>query len=78
MKPDEVWFLLELAKRRPRQLANGPYATDISTELGIHPKRALYILRKWEGKGWWESGVSERSGFLTDKGKEMVRRLGGA
>ncbi len=31
-------------------------------------KRGLYILGKWEARGWWDCGVTLRSGWLTDKG----------
>ena len=77
MKPDEVLFLKELcrmqyARRRP----NDEFATDVGVRLGLHEKRAAYMLEKWSGKGWWECGVSLRTGWLTEKGLEAARRLG--
>lgn len=68
MKEDERQFLVTLAAERPCQLAIGPYATDIGKRLGMHWKRAEYLLDKWTGKGWWECGVTLRSGWLTEKG----------
>lgn len=33
------------------------------------PNRVLYVLEKWYRKGWWDYGVSLRSGWLTPDGK---------
>jgi hypothetical protein len=35
-------------------------------------KREAYILEKWEGRGWWDSGVSLRAGWLTAAGREAL------
>lgn len=67
MKPDEALLLATLARERPRQSGDG-FATDVATRLGIHPKRAEYLLDKWVSKGWFECGVSLRSGWLTEAG----------
>jgi hypothetical protein len=75
VKPDERAFLLKLLAERPRQLAQGPYATDVGVSLGIHEKRALYLLRKWTGKSWWNWGVSLRGGWLTAKGIRVAQAL---
>lgn len=34
----------------------------------MHHRRLDAILQKWEGKGWWDCGVSTRSGWLTPEG----------
>ncbi len=67
MKLDERQLLVLLAQRNeePRR----PFATHLATEaLKIHPKRTEYLLEKWVSKGWWECGVSLRTGWLTEKG----------
>ena len=39
-------------------------------------KREVYILDKWSGKGWWDYGVTLRSGWLTEKGiNELLQTL---
>lgn len=85
MKPDEVAFLIEVYRWKPgypysySKNPNYPvlcdYATDISDLLGMNHKRSDYLLRKWCHKGWWECGVSERSGWFTDKGRAKVAEL---
>lgn len=76
MKPDEAAFLKELAASRPRPTREAPFATDIGVRLGLHPKRAHYLLEKWLDKGWWECGVSVRSGWLTGEGLARAAEVG--
>jgi hypothetical protein len=67
-------------RHRPRQQYEGPYAdkyaTDIGMSLGMCEKRADYILEKWERKGWWDSGVTVRTGWLTPQGLEAALKEG--
>lgn len=35
--------------------------------------RGLYILEKWDRKGWWDYGVSLRAGWLTDAGLSALQ-----
>lgn len=79
MKPDERQLLRRLAelqpgygKRRPPEWA---FATDVGVALGMAEKRAAYVLDKWAGKGWWEYGVSLRTGWLTPEGFAAARGL---
>lgn len=67
MKPDEK----ALAKA---VLARADYCfVDVLGEtLGIHRKRTLGILTKWSRRDWWDYGVSLRSGWLTDTGKQEL------
>lgn len=74
MKDDERRLLLAAAAvdgQHPR-----PFIDDLSAHLGIHPKRGLYLAGKWSDKGWWEYGVTLRSGWLTAAGKAKVAELG--
>jgi hypothetical protein len=43
---------------------------------GMHIKRLCAVLSKWEGKGWWEYGVSVRAGWLTDQGRAALAERG--
>jgi len=50
---------------------------DRTKEMDQNP-RLYYVLDKWSDKGYWEYGVSLRSGWLTEDGrKEMERRRDG-
>jgi len=75
MKDDEVRFLVKLARERPKQAADGPFADAVGASLGIHPKRVDYLLQKWTDKGWWNYGVSARSGWLEPAGIEAAEKL---
>lgn len=44
-------------------------------DLPGNPKRVEYVLDKWCRRGWWEYGVSLRSGWLTPEGLAEVREL---
>ena len=43
---------------------DGISISDIIHILNIPPKRAIYILEKWEGKGNYNCGVSIVAGWL--------------
>lgn len=63
MKPDERDMLRLLqsdAALRPFEAAE---------RVGMYPKRAERVFEKWTGKGWLESGVSNRTGWLTETGR---------
>lgn len=49
-----------------------PFATEVAELLGMHPKRAIALLYKWDNNGWWEWGVSVRSGWFTDGAPEFL------
>jgi hypothetical protein len=38
----------------------------------LNEKRALYLLEKWDGKGWFEYGTVVDGGWLTPKGMEIA------
>ena len=50
---------------------------EIAQSIGMHYKRARYILRdKWTAKEWYEYGVSWRVGWLIDRKKTIEAYLG--
>ena len=80
MKEDERQLLAALRSEHP-----GPYKSDgarihvvrfadhAGRDLGIHPKRVHYLLLKWADRGWWDYGVSVRSGWFTPEGWEELK-----
>lgn len=70
MKPDERALLLKLADGRSPDV----FATDVAVGMGINVNRAMYLLEKWSNKGWWNSGISTRSGWMTELGKEAASK----
>lgn len=68
-KPDEVALYAELQRIHGGPYKNGepggvPFADEIGERLGIHYKRTHALLEKWSRVGWWNSGVSLRSGWF--------------
>jgi hypothetical protein len=78
MKPDARKLMKELAsiqdKDRCRPFEKA-FATAVAIELGIDDARAMRLLEKWEGKGWWEPGFTLRTGWLTEKGLKKAGTL---
>ncbi len=76
MKPDEILLLKTLYKERPKPLPtnDSQFVDDIGERLGMHTKRTLYLLDKWTDKGWWEYGVSLRTGWFTELGLEEAKK----
>lgn len=71
MKEDER-ELLELLQIRTAAWRVGdqdmPYVRELVEEMDMNQKRAAYILTKWDGKDWYEYGVSVMAGWLTKEG----------
>lgn len=61
MKPDERLLLLAVARL-------GPHQFPFNVAGNMHPKRLNYLLEKWTSKGWFDYGVSARTGWLTPLG----------
>lgn len=40
-------------------------------------KRVRRILEKWIERGWWDCGVSPWAGWLTEAGREALRKAVG-
>lgn len=70
MKDDEKRFLIDMYKHsiKPRDLIKKP-------NFYISYKRALYLLRKWTNKGWYDYGVSVDLGWLTSMGVDIAKSL---
>lgn len=49
-----------------RAKGRGVFADVVAERIGLNENRAYYLLEKWCRLGWWEFGVSLRSGWLTD------------
>lgn len=49
-----------------RSKGYGVFADAVAERLDIDWARAEYLLEKWTKLGWWDWGVSLRSGWLTD------------
>lgn len=65
-KPDEIKLydlLRELHNHKPYQHTS-EFAEVIGESIGIHWKRTHSLLYKWSDKGWWNYGVSVRTGFF--------------
>lgn len=62
LKQDESRLLEKLREREQNQSRKS--ADNFFAELGIAPKRGYYILQKFTNWGWWEYGVSLRTGWL--------------
>lgn len=73
MKPDESTFFLSL-RRLEGEL---PAIAALIKAQGINPKRAVYLLDKWEEKGWYEYGVSVMHGWLTPEGEALAAKMAG-
>ena len=63
MKEDEKQYFVELWNLKDDRQKFTDYTFKNSKS-----KRFMYILEKWDKKGFWEYGVSLRGGwFITDK-----------
>lgn len=78
-KPDEI-ALYDALRERARNGRNdlprspGTYALGEEAErLGIPYKRAHALMEKWCRAGWWEYGVTVRSGWFTREAPGTLR-----
>ena len=69
---DEEALFRRLARYKPGTVF--PYT--IVEELKLVPKAARATLEKWYRKGWFESGVSIETGWLTKAGRAEAERRG--
>lgn len=61
-KPDEIEYYAAI-----RAKGRGVFADVVAERIGMDWGRAQDLLEKWADNGWWEYGVSVRSGWLTDE-----------
>jgi len=47
-----------------------------SDNCPVPVKRGYYLLDKWTRKGFWEYGVTSRTGWFTQAGKDWLEDLG--
>lgn len=59
---DEIQFYAAI-----RAKGRGVFADVAAENIGMDWGRAEDLLEKWCRLGWWEFGVSMRSGWLTDE-----------
>lgn len=69
MKEDEILFFLAVYRMVPT------YPRHIYPRMKMPWKRARYLLRKWEKKGWYEAPVSIDLGWLLEPGKTKAMAL---
>ena len=51
-----------------------PFVDELANDLGFPSKQALSWAEKWVRKGWWDYGVTLRSGWFTPEGIETLKR----
>lgn len=77
-KPDEVALYAALRARSTvvNEYVRSPgdimALEDEAKRLGIHEKRAFTLVGKWCDKGWWDYGVTLRSGWFTPTSPETL------
>lgn len=64
IKSDEKKFTSEVVRIKP--VGDSSVIFQIINKIGMHEKRASYILEKMTNKGQWNYGVSLFSGWLTN------------
>ena len=64
---DEIEFYAAI-----RTKGRGVFADTVAERIGLNENRAYYLLEKWTRQGWWEYGVSVRSGWLTDEAPQEL------
>ena len=66
VKQDEIEFAKIILKNEGRVQDN--MWLDLT-------KRHYYILEKWSGKGYWNYGITLRSGWLEPEGFEYLKKI---
>lgn len=76
-KADEIALYATLRERAPGSGVDGQpglyFVKDAALFLGIPEKRMFGLLLKWSGRGWWDYGVTARSGWFTPEAPEAIR-----
>lgn len=66
-KPDEIEYYAAI-----RAKGRGVFADVVAENIGMEWGRAEYLLEKWADNGWWDYGVTLRSGWLTDEAPQEL------
>lgn len=82
-KPDEVALynalrLLTGGEAHYGIARSGRFADEVARDLGIPEKRATFLLDKWSDRGWWDYGVSARTGWFTPEAPQVMTPTGAA
>lgn len=64
-KPDEILLFRRMRLERGHPMGRRLFVDEVGAELGIHAKRVEYLLDKWSERGWWDYGISARTGWFT-------------
>lgn len=76
-KADEIALYVTLRQRAPGSEHSGrpglDFVMDTALFLGIPGKRLYALLLKWAARGWWDYGVTARSGWFTREAPEAIR-----
>ena len=73
-KPDELKLMRAVLANGGRNVATtAPHF--LHQQLGIPENRATYLFHKWTGKGWWDWGVTPRTGWLTPEGRTAMAEM---
>ena len=70
MKEKELNFLKEMIKLTGNESYVSGKAIPFSDD-----KQLMYYLQKWSDMGWWDYGVSLRTGWFTDWGINEISKL---
>ncbi len=68
MRADEREMLLYIYE-------HGEHRHGVLIDYPMNEKRKEYLCEKWVGKGWYDYGVTARSGWLTAEGKEAAQKI---
>lgn len=70
MKPREVQLVKDLLR-----LTKGKSYVSTGIDIIATDKQLHYYIYKWTEKGWWDYGVSARTGWFTPEGIEHFKEI---
>ena len=78
MKDDEREFLCRIAFHHmgSNEFTRAGWGLVVQEqEMKMNWKRAEWLYEKWMRKGWWNCGVSPRTGWLEEKGYQAALEI---
>jgi hypothetical protein len=75
LKPDEVAFLVIVAEK-PHDVSVRDVVNALNVAGKLNYKRAWFLLGKWRGKDWYDSGVTLDLGWLEPAGFDQAGQYG--